>query len=365
MEDPCSYLAINSSLDMCAHVKQNCEYAYVNLYSLHYCTFDTKLYFTLPIMILFALLCFYLLSDTANRYLSSSLTAISDKLGLSQNLAGITLLAFGNGAPDVISSIVASDGEDEGLELSIGALLGGGLVVTSFVFAAVVLFAKKVKLNKSFFTRDILIYLLALAVLILFAFVKIVTLWMSILYLSIYVVFVIVAIFQDRSNNRRNSEKKEKEIKLNDLNIEGKESKAETPHTGTTYTINEDGSVRTADMDMLNRPREETIVSESEKLAMRIVETIAEENDDDAKSDISSENCSNVNVSVDESTNVEYNNENYIGNGNSNGYSNDKGNGKGNGNGNGIITSVNPCEINVNQDGKSSNATSQTGNSNM
>jgi sodium/potassium/calcium exchanger 6 len=86
-----------------------------------------------------------LTGNTANKYLSCALTAISDRLKISQNLAGVTFLAFGNGAPDVISSIVAAASISNGIEFSVGALNGAGIFVTSFVLASVVWFAVSVK----------------------------------------------------------------------------------------------------------------------------------------------------------------------------------------------------------------------------
>lgn len=50
----------------------------------------------------------YLLGSTADEYLVNSLQFISQKLRLSETLAGVTLLALGNGAPDVISSFTAA-----------------------------------------------------------------------------------------------------------------------------------------------------------------------------------------------------------------------------------------------------------------
>jgi len=102
---------------------------------------------TVPLLIFSAIICFYLLSDTANKYLSQALTNISDKLKLSQNLAGVTILAFGNGANDVISSIIASESEGEdGLEVAIGSLLGGGIFVSCLVFSLVVHISKNIEL---------------------------------------------------------------------------------------------------------------------------------------------------------------------------------------------------------------------------
>jgi solute carrier family 24 (sodium/potassium/calcium exchanger), member 6 len=48
---------------------------------------------------------------------------------MSESLAGVTLLALGNGAPDVITALAASGSEDGGIFLAVGALMGGGLFI--------------------------------------------------------------------------------------------------------------------------------------------------------------------------------------------------------------------------------------------
>jgi solute carrier family 24 (sodium/potassium/calcium exchanger), member 6 len=50
----------------------------------------------------------YNLASTADEYLSPSLEYMVIKFKLSESLAGVTLLAFGNGAPDVFSAIAAA-----------------------------------------------------------------------------------------------------------------------------------------------------------------------------------------------------------------------------------------------------------------
>ena len=54
----------------------------------------------------------YTLSSTADIYLSPALETLTTRFGLSDSLAGVTLLAFGNGAPDVFSSISAAKDSD-------------------------------------------------------------------------------------------------------------------------------------------------------------------------------------------------------------------------------------------------------------
>lgn len=61
----------------------------------------------------------FLLGSTADGYLSPALEAISDKFKCSESLAGVTLLALGNGAPDVFAAMAAGGGGDEGDGLQI------------------------------------------------------------------------------------------------------------------------------------------------------------------------------------------------------------------------------------------------------
>ena len=49
---------------------------------------------------------FYLLGDTASTYFSLALIKLSEYLRLPPNIVGVTLLALGNGAPDLSSIIV-------------------------------------------------------------------------------------------------------------------------------------------------------------------------------------------------------------------------------------------------------------------
>ena len=89
------------------------------------------------------MLCFYILGSTADIYLSPALARISKMCKMSENLAGVTLLALGNGAPDVFSSIAATGDIESGVSIAIGSLVGSGFFVGNFVFALVILCSKK------------------------------------------------------------------------------------------------------------------------------------------------------------------------------------------------------------------------------
>lgn len=92
-----------------------------------------------PLLLLLTLL-FRLLGSTADDYFSPSLEMFSTQLGLPPRFAGVTLLALGNGASDVSATMnaIASDPEN-GYKMSLGALTGGAMFVTTVVAGSVIL----------------------------------------------------------------------------------------------------------------------------------------------------------------------------------------------------------------------------------
>jgi len=97
------------------------------------------------------------------------------------------LIAFGNEASDVITTLVAS-GESDGIEFAYGAIVGSGLFVYSCVFSFVVIFAGKVKVNRENFIRDISVYIGAFSILLIFSAIKEINIYMSIGFFLIWVV---------------------------------------------------------------------------------------------------------------------------------------------------------------------------------
>ena len=182
----CTYEFIQQNLDKACEIAKNCEFSYINFYELHYCTFNSHIYLSIPLFVLILIICFFLLGDTSGKYLSTALTILSDKCNMSQNLAAVTFLALGNGAPDVISSFVASDDED-GIEFSVGAFVGSSLLVVCLVLSSVVVVSGTVQVNKQLFVRDILFYLVALIILVVFSLKGNIQLWEAVALFLLYV----------------------------------------------------------------------------------------------------------------------------------------------------------------------------------
>ncbi|XRB13005.1 sodium/potassium/calcium exchanger [Pseudoscourfieldia marina] len=87
--------------------------------------------FLITVAIFYAVVLFVLLGNTADEALGPPLAQFSDELHLPPRFAGVTLLALGNGAPDISATVAAVRGGD--WRLSLGALTGAGMFVTTCV----------------------------------------------------------------------------------------------------------------------------------------------------------------------------------------------------------------------------------------
>lgn len=177
----------------------------------------------IPLAFFFLFIFFYLLSDTADEFLSPALERITEMTGMSESLAGVTLLAFGNGAPDIFASISsASSSTRPTTELTniIGdnsaaasALIGSAFFVTAVVQALVLRAGKpdqRVKVTPTFFVRDLVsVFIALLYLLIHILFVGFINLFSAIGFLVLYSIFVVVVVITNKREASRNGEKEE------------------------------------------------------------------------------------------------------------------------------------------------------------
>ena len=122
----------------------------------------------LPLAALLIVIAMWNLGSTADQYLSPALEAISDKLSCSESIAGVTLLALGNGAPDVFAAIAAG-GDESGLNLQVSSLIGSSFFIITVVMGLVIYSAngKKIKLSRNFMIRDLFFLFITCAYLLI------------------------------------------------------------------------------------------------------------------------------------------------------------------------------------------------------
>lgn len=101
-----------------------------------------------------------LLASTADNFFVIELQTLSTMLALSDDVAGVTLLALGNGAPDVFTAVVGL-GQDD-FQLALSDLMGGGIFINTVVLGSVILCTNKenLEVDKGPFLRDLGMYIL-------------------------------------------------------------------------------------------------------------------------------------------------------------------------------------------------------------
>ena len=177
---------------------------YFSLYYFNHCILDNKPWLAWPILVIILLLSFYFISTTGNDYLAETLGIISEKLKLSQNLAGLTLLAFGNTAPDVIVAIVSGEDADQGLTYSLSSILGGGSMVFGFVLSVVIFLGKEVKITGFTFIRDLLTYLIVVTfVLVIGLTYKKMNLFIALAIFGFYILYVVICVIMESKTKER------------------------------------------------------------------------------------------------------------------------------------------------------------------
>lgn len=191
----CFDVAIVPVQDQCLFVRGHCasssyQIGRVDYLKLYYCTSFRGTF--LALISCGVLLCFVSLAVTASDYLCPNLYSISKFLQLSDNLAGLTLLALGNGAPDVLSTYKALEVEATGLAVS--ELLGAALFILTVVVGAIS-WAHPFKVPKFHFIRDIVFYLAISFICLLILVMGSLTHWSSVLLTSTYIVYVAVVLF--------------------------------------------------------------------------------------------------------------------------------------------------------------------------
>ena len=136
-----------------------------------------------------------MLSSLAETYLTPVLTKISEALNLSETIAGVTLLAFANGAPDIISSATAG-GSTGGVFIAVGALFGACSFGTTIVLGNCIFRSKTaVEMPANGMIRDLGFYLIAGLTIIIFGIIGKITRFMSILFFSLYLIYFGVVLY--------------------------------------------------------------------------------------------------------------------------------------------------------------------------
>lgn len=110
-------------------------------------------------------------------------------------MGAVTLLALGNGAPDVFASVAAVRGGQP--RTGFGAILSAGTFVSAFVVGFVALYAAPFAVDPAPFIRDVMFYLTAAFFLFYVYLSAEIFLWQAVGFVSFYIFFVGIVFSMD------------------------------------------------------------------------------------------------------------------------------------------------------------------------
>ncbi len=185
----------------CAYAQAACadETTIIDMFSIYYCTLNQSLALFIPFSILIVFFIFYMIASTAEDYLEPVVSKISTKLKLSESLAGVTLVALANGAPDVIAAFAAGGNEDQGVLVPLGGLLGAGVFTIAIILAVCILFSptKMIATEKQALRRDCVFYLFGTLYVLALGIYGEINIWGAMGFFVQYLVFIVVVLYQE------------------------------------------------------------------------------------------------------------------------------------------------------------------------
>ncbi|RMZ91068.1 hypothetical protein DV736_g1700, partial [Chaetothyriales sp. CBS 134916] len=180
--------------DQCAYIKANCpdeEAGLVSYLQLFYCDLSHAKPLAFTVLVLWLGLLFSTIGIAASDFLCINLSTIAAVLGMSESLAGVTFLAFGNGSPDVFSTFAAMSTNSG--SLAVGELIGAAAFISSVVAGSMAV-TKPFQVARKSFIRDVSFFAAASAFSLVFLADGKLVLWECISMVAFYVFYVIFVV---------------------------------------------------------------------------------------------------------------------------------------------------------------------------
>ncbi|KAF1996106.1 hypothetical protein P154DRAFT_444020 [Amniculicola lignicola CBS 123094] len=185
---PCR--SVHHAADKCAFVQANCPDEEAGIFSyltLYYCRLPHAQPVAFVILVLWLGLLFSTIGIAASDFFCVNLSTISNLLGMSESMAGVTFLAFGNGSPDVFSTFAAMS--TNSASLAIGELIGAAGFITAVVAGSMAL-VRPFQVARRSFVRDVGFFIVAASFSMFFIWDGRLELWESATMVGFYVFYV-------------------------------------------------------------------------------------------------------------------------------------------------------------------------------
>lgn len=191
------------SKSKCTYIKENINSCstkgYLNYLEFFYCTLGSLPQLGYIVLVVWLILLFYLLGNTAAEYFCPCAESLAKVMNLSPAIAGTTILPLGNGANDVFSSIISFTRSSNSGSVGLNSVLGGAFFISCFVVGVISILVYLtttsqigLTIDKPSFIRDVLFIIFTLSCLVGIVVFGSVSVWIAICFSCIYVVYICV-----------------------------------------------------------------------------------------------------------------------------------------------------------------------------
>ncbi|KAL0478469.1 hypothetical protein AKO1_008218 [Acrasis kona] len=188
-------------------------------------------------MIPFLLVLMYSVGTIADSFLVPALLKLSDALRMPPSLAGVTLLALGNGAPDISTILIGVFTHK--LDFALGDPIGGGLFDSMFVLGVICFAVPDARVSQLPFVRDVIFYLVSVCYIFYIFLDGHVTIYEGVICIVLYIIYVLIVVIGRiinvkvvQKHKQRKKEKMEKIKSITNENEEGSQTEVTIPKVG-------------------------------------------------------------------------------------------------------------------------------------
>lgn len=166
----------------------------------YYCGFSEFKGLAFILLVVWLGLLFTTIGIAASDFFSINLSTIANIMGLSESLAGVTFLAFGNGSPDVFSTFAAMNSNSA--SMAVGELIGAASFITGVVAGSMAL-VREFRVDKKTYGRDICFFIVAVAFTMIFLADGNLRFWECWIMIGYYLIYVFTVVGQHWYTTRR------------------------------------------------------------------------------------------------------------------------------------------------------------------
>jgi sodium/potassium/calcium exchanger 6 len=182
------------------------DFQYVKLVDIYYRKIDSNAIFMFLMICISFPVFFMAISAIAEKYLSVGMQDLSRRFNLSPTIAATTLIAFANGAPDVLAAF-SSGGASGAAFISIGALFGAFIFNSTLVIANILMSINtEIVLSKWAVLKEITFYALAVIIILIFGLIQSTGYTFVAVYLTAYGIYILATIKVESWDNKEKAE---------------------------------------------------------------------------------------------------------------------------------------------------------------